>query len=95
MISGRLGGCFVAGRKTVRRALMVTARAVIGIVTGLVIAIAYWTVWLIWNGHSVTDAIQGRVEDALGTLQGIAALGTMIGAAVGLASAFVAPRSSN
>ena len=73
-----------------RQFLAAAACVLAGLLFGVLIAVAYWVVWLIRNGHAVTDAAQGRVEDGVGTLYGLVTLGTIVGAGVGLAAALYA-----
>jgi hypothetical protein len=67
-----------------RRALIVGSRLVAGVALGLALGAGYWALALTLGGHNLIDASQGGVEDGLGMLQGLAALGTLCGAGVGL-----------
>jgi hypothetical protein len=80
----------VALRPMFRGVFLVVGRLGLGIAVGLALATAIWTANLTWDGHSVAEAVQGHVEDAIGRLQALAALGTLCGAAVGLCSGIVA-----
>jgi hypothetical protein len=55
-----------------------------GIVVGLLIAMSYWAAHLACRGASLTEALRGQVEDALGVLQALLALGGLCGSAIGL-----------
>jgi hypothetical protein len=54
---------------------------------GLVIATACWGVWLIRSGHTIAQGIAGGVEDGIGTLHGLWAVGGLVGHIVGAAYA--------
>lgn len=64
--------------------IIVVIRLVVGIVTGLALGVGYWAAAMILQGHSIAAALQGQVEDALGLLEGLTALGGLCGAGVGL-----------
>ena len=59
-------------------------RALSGLAIGELIAVLFWVTWILGNGNSVVDAIQGQVEDGIGTLEGLVALGALVGGPVGL-----------
>ena len=71
-------------------ARVVAGRLAVGVATGLAVAAGYWGADLAWQGHSFAAAARGEVEDALGTLQGLAALGVLCGAGVWLLSGLLA-----
>jgi hypothetical protein len=59
-------------------------RSVLGILIGATIASLIWIGYLSAIGKSVGEAIRGEVEDAVGTLEGLLALGIVVGTLVGL-----------
>ena len=73
----RITGVF----RTVTHVLL---RIALGILIGATIASLIWFGWLSATGKSVGEAIRGEVEDAIGILEGVLALGIVIGASVGL-----------
>jgi hypothetical protein len=50
---------------------------------GLVVATACWGVWLIRGGHTFAQGIAGNVENGIGTLLGLWAIGCLVGGVVG------------
>ena len=77
-------------RAVARGVLRLFTRTALGVVIGLAVAAAYWSAIMIRGGHGILEALRGQVEDGLGTLQGLAALGVLVGAGVGLASGLAA-----
>jgi hypothetical protein len=71
------------------RAKAVAGRLAVGIAVGLGLGAACWAVELARRGHGILAALRGEVEDGLGLLQGLAALGGLCGAAVGLGTGLV------
>jgi hypothetical protein len=69
---------------------MVVGRLVAGLVVGLALGAGYWAAAITLQGHSIAEAVHGQVEDALGLLEGLIALGGLCGAGVGLGSGVVA-----
>ena len=63
---------------------VVLSRLFLGIIIGLLIGSAVWWLSITLGGHTVEDALQGRVEDAIGRLHGSLALGTAVGGGVGV-----------
>jgi hypothetical protein len=70
--------------------LVLVGRLALGIAVGAVLAAALWAAIMTGNGHSVTDALNGQIEDAIGKLEGLVALGTLCGAGIGLFSGLFA-----
>ena len=69
-----------------RGVLLVAGRLALGLVIGVTLGAGYWTAQMLREGHNLSEALQGQVEDALGGLEGLVALGGMCGAGVGLCS---------
>jgi hypothetical protein len=59
-------------------------RVALGVLIGAIIASLIWFGWLSADGKTVGEAMRGKVEDAIGMLEGILAIGILIGALVGL-----------
>ncbi len=57
---------------------------ILGILIGVTIGGLFWWVWLAQIGKSISEAVRGEVDDGIGTLQGMTALGGLVGCAVGL-----------
>ena len=67
-----------------RGVLVVCGHVAVGAAIGLALAAAYWAAAMVLGGHSIAEAARGQVEDGLGLLQGLAALGILCGGGVGL-----------
>jgi hypothetical protein len=67
-----------------RWVLNLSGRLVLGLAIGLVLGANFWAAGMILGGHSIADALHGRVEDALGKLTALIALGGLCGAGAGL-----------
>jgi hypothetical protein len=77
------------GSSWFRALLAFLFRTLFGAAAGVALGVAWWIIWLTVEKKSVTEALQGNVEDALATLEGLAALGTLVGTAVGLLYGFM------
>jgi hypothetical protein len=75
----------MAGGVIARRALEAIARLSACVAAGVALGGAAWAVAMMLNGHGLVAAASGQVEDGLGLLQGLATLGGMCGAGIGLA----------
>ena len=64
--------------------LRLVFRVLLALVVGGAIGAGIWAVEMAWQGHSLSSAIHGEVEDGLGLLQGLTALGGTCGTVVGL-----------
>jgi hypothetical protein len=51
---------------------------------GVALGVTLWSVIMAWQGHSLATAMRGEVEDGLGLLEGLAALGGLCGTGTGL-----------
>jgi hypothetical protein len=78
-----------------RIASIVVGRLAVGVTVGLVLAAGVWIVDLVYHGESVVAAAWGQVEDSLGVLQALEAIGGLCGAVVGLLAGFRALASVN
>src|SRR5947209_7612522 len=72
------------------RARAIAVRLAVGVVAGAGLGAAFWAALLVWDGKSLAEAVQGRVEDAIGGLQGLTTLGALVGLAVGFAAGLAA-----
>jgi hypothetical protein len=70
--------------RTARCFLATLGWSAAGIVLGGLIGTLIWCGHFLAEGQSLGKAIMGEVEDALGALQGLLALGGLIGGGVGL-----------
>jgi hypothetical protein len=70
--------------------LLLFVRITIGVGVGLAVAAAYWAAAMIFGGHEIVEAMRGQVEDGLGVLQGMATLGALCCAGVGLGCGLLA-----
>jgi hypothetical protein len=61
----------------------VLLRIALGVFSGATIASLIWFGCLSAAGKNVGEAMRGEIEDAIGLLEGIVALGIVIGASVG------------
>ncbi len=59
-------------------------RIALGILIGMTIASLIWIGYLWGNGKGVGQAMRGQVEDGIAKLEGLLALGMIIGIPVGL-----------
>src|SRR5262249_39485910 len=78
-------GCGMA-----RGVLRVACRLALGLAAGLALGAGYWAADLAWRGDSIASAIQGQVDDGVGLVMGLAALGGLCGAGVGPGSGLAA-----
>jgi hypothetical protein len=69
-----------SGRRVIATLGWLTA----GMVLGGLIGTLFWCGYLVLSGQSISKALGGDVEDAWGVLQGLLALGVLIGGGVGL-----------
>jgi hypothetical protein len=74
----------------VRGVVTVASRLILGLIVGLILGAGYWAAALAWEGHGVAEALRCEVEDGLGLLQGLLALGGLCGTGVGLCSGLTA-----
>ena len=63
---------------------IVASRLALGLVIGPLVAASYWCIHLHSQDKSVVAALNGQVEDAIGLLTGLLALGTVVGVVVGI-----------
>jgi hypothetical protein len=83
----------MAGSRFRSQAWAIAIRLVVGVVAGVFLGAAFWVVHLLWEGKSLVEAAQGRVEDAIGLLQGLTTLGGLVGLVVGFFVGLAAARS--
>jgi hypothetical protein len=67
-----------------RRVIAVILFTFLGLLIGVALAVLLWWHWLAARDKSVWQGLSGRVEDGLGSLQGLTALGILVGGPVGL-----------
>ena len=72
----------------------VVGRVALGLLVGLTLGAVFWAAVLTLQGHNVAEALRGQVEDALGSLEALVALGGLCGAGVGLCGGLAAMAKS-
>lgn len=80
----------MAARSIVAACLVVAGRLFLCVAIGEILAGLCWGLYLAFNGHGVVEALRGEVEDSLGTLEALLAIGVLCGGVVGVVSGFVA-----
>jgi hypothetical protein len=66
-----------------KKVMTVLAWSVTSIGLGAILGALIWTLFMVLQGK-LSDAIAGQVEDGIGQLEGLMALGIMVGCPVGL-----------
>lgn len=76
---------FGDGKRPMGRGLLkFVCRLGSGLAIGVTLGAAIWAVTMVAQGHTLPSAVRGEVEDGLGLLQGLAALGGLCGSVVGM-----------
>ena len=64
--------------------LKFVCRLTLGLAIGVALGVSLWVVAMVCQGHSLASAMRGEVEDGLGLLEGLVALGGLCGTGVGM-----------
>ena len=88
LFSGLEGGSMSKG-SLARNCLLGLIKVLFFIAIGGAIGTVHWGLWLVSEGHTFEQGITGQVDDGMATLQGLLALGSMVGGLVGLPFAFL------
>lgn len=67
-----------------RRLVSILNAVCLCILIAVAVSILYWCFFLFLDGKSLKDALAGKLEDGLSTLQGLVTLGGLVGFGVGL-----------
>lgn len=67
-----------------RPRLVAIAKVILSTAIGTATGVLYWVQELLVEERSISSALKGEIEDALGRLEGLASLGGVVGLAVGL-----------
>jgi hypothetical protein len=67
-----------------RKCLVAVGYCTVCVTIGILISISFWAVYIVGEGHRISSALNGEVEDALGKLQAVVALGCLSGGVIGV-----------
>jgi hypothetical protein len=82
------GKPFMPPNPRIRRWAVLFGVVALDTAIGAVLGVLLWIVWLIVDGHGIIKGL-GEVEDGLSYLEGLIALGVLVGGGVGLLHGFV------